>query len=454
MLTALLLTLVPQGPGELDAHLRNVYLERRTALTRAWDAADAERRNLARGLFLERRRTGIPAVYQLSAQFMTEAALVLEGQADHTRDLPWAQRFANSLDLLVLPGAFAAGEGRGDEVIARVLPATTRSFRPLPEQVLLRLIWVGPDGQEIRARQEPVHRTAFALPGFEMYLRAPTSKPGRWFLVPEVEHEGQTGRGFPVPVDCVLDLFGRYDRLMQGEPGDPWQGAARGSLERLIERGRRDGMSPSVDELLDGAHLTALERVGEAWGGRATLALAPPPGEAAREPSEVVVLVAPALEQPDWVFAGEGLERWQDFARARSARVFACALPVHDLRGPDVLELLAGLRARFDGVPLTLVVHGPAAGRLALACAGRDRLPFDRVVLDTVPPFTFKPRRQLPVPTLLICPLFEAAPLTRVATTEGPSLYWLRRPDPPLIVNRRLARNLADWLEALESEDR
>ena len=57
MLTALLLSLVPQDLAALDAHLRNVHLERREAFLEAWEAADEPRRDLVRAQFQTRRKT-------------------------------------------------------------------------------------------------------------------------------------------------------------------------------------------------------------------------------------------------------------------------------------------------------------------------------------------------------------------------------------------------------------
>ena len=132
MIAALLLALAPQDP--YDVHLRNVHLERRQAFLGAWEAAAEPRRELVREAFRARRSQGVPAVYQVSAQHLTEYTRVLEGAVDAAHELSWEQRFACSLDLHVLPGAFTAGaSGRGDEVIVRVLPAMSRLFEPLPD---------------------------------------------------------------------------------------------------------------------------------------------------------------------------------------------------------------------------------------------------------------------------------------------------------------------------------
>lgn len=448
MIAALILAAAAQE-GPYDAHLRNVYLERRQAFLSAWESAEEPRRELVRETFRARRAQGVPAVYQLPAQLMTELGRVLDGDVLTTRDLSWEDRFAIALDLLVLPGAFTAGEGgRGDEIIVRVLPAMTRSFEPLPEQVLLRLIWVGPGGQEIPARQEPVHRAAFRMPGFEMYLRAPASMPGSWSLVAEIELEGRTGRGHPVPVDCVRDLFGRADRLAGGPPGDPYEAAAHEALRRHLQRGIRDGMAPSIEELLSGALLPPLFSLDQDWGGGATLCLDAGPSE----PREVVLLAVPPLEEPDWVFSGGAADTWIHLAAERRARVYTSSLPIKDSGGPDILGALAGLRSVHPGLPLTLVVRGSAVGRLALARLGKsDAVPFDRVVVHTVISPLVTPRRQFEVPTLVLTPLAEPAPLMRLAG-DGPALFRRSLADPPLVVDRSLGSIVEQWLRTLDGQ--
>lgn len=444
---ALLLSLVPQHDELLDAQLRNVHLERREAFLAAWDQASEARRAFVRDAFQARRSRGVPSVYQVSAQFLTEQQLVLDGLVDAAADLSWETRMACSLDLLVLPGAFPAGDGgRANEVIVRVLPATTSMLYPLPEEIDLRLVWVGPQGQEIPARKEPIHKTAFRMPGFEMYLRAPASKPGRWYLVPEVERAGQVGRGQPVPVDCVLDLLGRFDRLNGTLGLDEVQIAARSSLERHLRHGVRDRMAPNTGQLLDGALLAPLATVGDDWAGGRTLRLNLGPAE----PKEIVLVVGPRLEDPDWVFCQQAGEAWAAFANKRDAWIFSTVLPMRDPRGADVIGLLNGLRGEFPELPITLLVRGSEVGRLALT--GRNQAgppPFTRVVLNTVISKNATPQRAFDVPTLLLTPLSDANTLEPILT-DGASFHWMKLVDPPLVVDRELAHRLDRWLTTLE----
>ena len=225
-----------------DAHLRNLYVERRLALEKAWAEAGEEDRERVCASARANKTGGQPALYAASAQILTDARFMLAGDEKAVSELSIQSRVACSLDLMVLPGAFGAVDrDRGDALIVRVLPAYTRLYqRALPEQIQLTMIWVSPDGKETRARTEPVHRSALVLPGFEMYFHAPPSKPGTWSLIPEVEWDGVKGRGVPVPIEGVRALFDRYDQLVkQAGPGES-ERAILASLERILLHGGRD----------------------------------------------------------------------------------------------------------------------------------------------------------------------------------------------------------------------
>ena len=205
-------------------------------------------------------------------------------------------------------------------------------------------------------------------------------------------------------------------------------------------------MSPPIDALLDGALLPPLLAEAAPWAGDETLRLDAGP----QQPRELVLVVAPALEEPDWIVAGDALQAWVDLAVQRRAWVFTTALPIRDPADADVLGVLAGLREAFPDLPLTLVVRGPSVGRLSLAMMGmKDALPFDRVVVNTVLPASAKPQRQFAVPTLLVAPLSEDGPL-EVVPGDGPPLHWLRRADPPLVVAPALGAHVRAWLDALD----
>lgn len=450
-----LLTAAPQDREQLERHLRNVFLERRLALEEAWEVAPADRRAAVRRRFMDLSRMGVPAVYTSSAAVLTEARCLLLSSADKLVDLPLAQRIAASLDLVVLPGAFSAGEG-GEEVITRVLPAYTETLKSLiPLQIAISLVWIGPDGSEVRARTEPVHRAALVMPGFEMYFRTPPSKPGRWQLVPEVRIRDaageQVGRGVGVPVHCVANLFDRYDRLRNTEPEGEPAVAAREALERALLTGLRDATVPAIPELLaaaEGQGLVRARPVPEPWGGGRTFCLATCEGEVKGE----VVIVTPALQDPEWALVGPQAATWRALAEDRQVRIWVTGLPFQGRGASDLFALLAARRAEVPGVPLTLVLRAPAFTQLQMALLRRpgEPPPFDRLVLNTVLLGRQAPRRLVSVPTLVFQPLKQDGPLTNIPQESGPSLYHRLRADPPQLAERDLPATVAEWWDLLD----
>jgi len=438
-----------------DAHLRNLYVERRLGLEEAWAEAGEEDRERVRASARANKTGGQPALYAASAQVLTDARFMLAGDAKAVSELSLQSRVACSLDLMVLPGAFGAVDrDRGDALIVRVLPAYTRLYqRALPEQIQLTMIWVSPDGQETRARSEPVHRDALVLPGFEMYFHAPPSKPGTWNLIPEVEWDGVKGRGVPVPIEGVRALFDRYDRLVsQAGPGAS-QSAILASLERILLHGGRDAGDPAVEELLEGrAPARALQSV-HSWAGEGTCyQLDPGAGTAAKG---VIVVVSPVLHEAGWALVGDEGRGWRELATAAAQRVILTELSPSQGSGPDVFDLLARLRREHPGLTLTLVLHGSGLGRLQLSLMrSKGQPPFDRLVVDSV--LWGAPVRPLvAVPTLFVCPLEEKAEdLQRASVSVDnappPSVYEIRSVDLPVISGARLPGWIGQWIELLD----
>lgn len=444
-----------QNPYQ-DAHLRNLYVERRLALEKAWAEAGEEDRERVRASARANKTGGQPALYAASAQVLTDARFMLEGGEKAVSELSLQSRVACSLDLMVLPGAFGAVDrDRGDALIVRVLPAYTRLYqRALPEQIQLTMIWVSPDGQETRARSEPVHRDALVLPGFEMYFHAPPSKPGTWKLIPEVEWGGVTGRGVPVSVEGVRALFDRYDRLVSQAGSGESQRAILASLERILMHGGRDAGDPSVEKLLEGEAPARAHRSVHSWAGEGTCyQLDPVEGTSARG---VVVVVSPVLHEAGWALVGDEGKGWRELAMAAAQRVILTELSPSQGSGPDVFDLLARLRREHPGLPLTLVLHGSGLGRLQLSLMQSEgQPPFDRLVVDSV--LWGAPVRPLvDVPMLCVCPLEEkAAGLQRstVSVNDGApplSLYEIRSVDLPVISGARLPGWIGQWFELLD----
>lgn len=441
-----------QDPASLERSLRNLYLERRILFEDAWFEADADARGRARGLLRGRGAAGLPSLYSLSAMTLTEAYRQLaDGTPPHERSP--ATRLAESLDLRVVPGAFSAGRAeRGEEMIVRVLPAYTNALRgELPEELDLGLVWIAPDGAERRARREPVHRAAMRMPGFEMYFRAPASEPGRWWLVPEVTLGDDVGRGIPVAVDCIANLFPRYDAI------PPTEGALRALLERVLVQGERDARYPDVSALLaPGAaeRLAVHAPCAAVPEDPATFELAPPAGAepADLKTSEIVVLLTPGLEDPEWALTGRAGAAWRSLAEEHGARVVVTGRPVRGLGEPDLLGLLASLRETWPDARLTVVTRGRQASELGIATYGtRDDLPFDRVVQDTVLFGEGAPRRTIPCATLLFEPFEEAHAVDVLAE----DFVWVRHPDPPHLAALDLPATIGRWLAGeLEGDDR
>ncbi len=453
--TLSVLTAATQDREQIERHLRNVFLERRLALEEAWEVAPEERREAVRGLFRDLSRMGVPAVYTNSAAVLTDARALLASSVARVADLPLEQRIAASLDVVVLPGAFSAGNG-GEEVIARVLPVHTETLKKrIPREVEISLVWIAPDGSEVRARTEPVHRAALVMPGFEMYFRTPPSKPGRWQLVPEVrirDASGErVGRGVGVPVYCVANLFDRFDRLAGVEPAGESAVAAREALERALLTGLRDATVPTIPELLSAAEgdgLSLARPVREAWGAGQTYRLASCEGEARGE----MVIIAPVLEDPEWSLVGPQVARWRALAEEMQVRIWVTGVPIEGRGRPDLFSLLAARRAEVPDLPLTLVLRAPAFSRLQPALLRRqgEPLPFDRLVLSTVLLGQRPPKRLVSVPTLVFEPLERDGELTDIPQESGPSLHLVLRADPPRLAERDLPRAIAEWMSLLD----
>ena len=435
-----------------EAHLRNLYVERRLMLEEHWAGADTEQQDRIQQALRASAGRSQPALYAASAQQLTELCVLFEtGGADFAA-IPLQRRVACSLDLLVLPGAFNAMQGeRGDAMIVRVLPAYTRLFkRYLPKELHLSLYWIGPEGQELRARTESVHRDALVLPGFEMYIHAPASKPGEWHLVPVVEWERTAGRGVPVPVECVRAPFKRFDALSGSEARDPRGQDVLQRLSRILQHGVRDAFDPGVEELLQGApEFLPPEPL---FKGQSHTFIA---GEKHAAPQHVILVVVPVLHEAEWSMAGAEALGWEALSRKLEGLVVLTDLPISSSQSEDALGLLQELGDLHPGIPRTLVLHGSGFGRLRLAAAKtKARLPFERLVVDTVlhgGPADLESA----VDTLVISPMeAETTGLREVPQASGSSLYEARTLAPPVIAAAQIPDLLGSWMELLEDDAR
>lgn len=430
-----------QEDAAIERILDNMYLERRTLFEDAWFAADEAGRDRACELLLARGAAGLPALYSVPALALGEAhALLLAPVPTSGRSI--ATRLAESIDLQVMPGAFTSGQSeRGEHMIVRVLPAYTRAVRgPLPAEFQLALVWVAPDGREIRAQREPIGIGAMRLPGFEMYFRAPASPPGTWKLVPEVTIGEEVGRGVGVPVESVADLWPRFDAIMEAQVvGERFQ-AFRDRISRMIERGQRDPGQPGIGELLQ---LDGIERM---WIPGAcsvvpedsrTFALEPP------EVARIVVVSSAGVENPLWSLQGRMGQAWQRLSSEHSAMVVVTSRALRNSVGPGLFELLDALDEAHPEAPITLLVRGSQCTKLSIALGRRkgEALPFDELVQDTVLFGEGSPRRMLDCPTLVFEP-FEKSEGAQVLEKR---LVWVTRTDPAHISSLELPVVIGSW---------
>jgi len=427
----------------IEAGLENVYLERRLAFEEAWLAAGDASRALARAELRAVVEQGGGEGGAFSARAWTEARARL---AASSTERTLATRVAESLDLRVLPGAFEARRsGEGEEVVVRVLPAYTESFaRALPEELTVALVWIAPDGREVRALEEPVHRAALVLPGFELYFRAPASEPGAWRLVPEVRLGDQHGRGVGVEVDCIRDLSSRFRARVSSPAAGEGERRERQRLEDALLRGLRDARGPSITELLDGSQTARLAfgACPAVPGDERTLELCGAPAAA----RECVVLLAPELEDPSWSLLGHAGAAWAQLVAEHGARVIVTARPLHDARGADLIGLLARLKDADPRPGTTLVLGEASAERLRASWSAAAEV-CDRVVIESQAPPSGKLPPALPVPTLQLVALAEGEGCARDAEHGG---LWSG--EPVILARARLAASLPDWWASLGGE--
>jgi hypothetical protein len=203
--------------GAQRRHVHAVRAQRSAVFFDEWSRATAAARSRAAAHLQAGSGTSGPSGRFPDLALLTQATRVLRGREPGERDA--LQRFADQLDLEVVPGYFfAADEGRGAALTVRVYQLETT---PRPSETELSLVWIAPDGAEPTAMSEPFAGEAFSTPGFEMFPRAPISEAGQWRLVPIVRDAGREVRGAAVPVECVdASLLGRGD-VGEAKSGEP-----------------------------------------------------------------------------------------------------------------------------------------------------------------------------------------------------------------------------------------
>jgi len=375
-----------------------LWAERADRFLRAWEGADADHRRAAEEALAAQASPGRPLDRRPSLEALAVAQRVLAGAELEGVRVDALARLADAVDLTVVPGCFAS---RSASALGASVTAEVRARFParLAGTLTLRLIWVGPDGHEQRARSEPFDGAAFEL-GFPVFLRAPRASPGPWWLVPELELDGRSVRGAPVPVWALDAEESELDRRPEADTA--W-------LE-LVRHGRRS-FGPRRGGDSSGAGDPSDPRFAPLASYR--------PGASARGR---LVFLAPEGEAPGFVLGGFLGERW----RALADRL-GLELVVLDPRAkPDELGRVLGLAS---DVPVVLVARGDAAVQLH-GRAAKEALALQGIVLcgSLVEPGPALPR----VPVLLVCnrgvapgPSTPAATVTR---REGAREAFLSEP--------------------------
>ncbi len=216
---------IPQEQVELQRrHHQQVTFERHVGLQKRWRTAGPDERAGALRLFDQLRGRGVPAIFAPRVNLVTEAWHVLGGLKLADEKTRSERRLADSLDLRLVPGVFGEMDIPASEAVRKLgqpltVMVTWLKPVPVPEGFELALYWISPQGEETLARAEPFVEADF-IEGFPMYIRAPRSQIGTWYLLPEIRTSRGAGRGFPVPVECVPDLSSIADPLVR-EGGGP-----------------------------------------------------------------------------------------------------------------------------------------------------------------------------------------------------------------------------------------
>jgi hypothetical protein len=413
------------GTALHERHLAAIWGERASAFFDAWQAAEPAARARAQAALERDAGRGAPldswpssAALERAREELVHAGGLRQGEL---------ARQARSLDLQLRPGLLELeggaraqlppGEPDGEPLVARVWPMID-GLRP--GDALLELSWFAPDGQRLRARGEPILAAAFASPGFEMHLRAP-SAPRAWRLVLELERAGERARGLAFDVPRVRALHARLAAVRERAQAARARTAAHDeALERLLAEfelllahglrspaladpelalallesrfaapagaGGVHGSGPYLQlHAAEGASQSAptsvpAEQEVAAQPARAAasaeLEAAALPAELAlprwwahapaQAPRSALVLVCPPSEDPAALLAsGPRARAWRSAAGARAQLLLATR--AHEAQGPSLGAKLAELRAACPGLPIALVVRGEALSRTLFA---------------------------------------------------------------------------------------
>ena len=444
------------------SHEAVVKNERVDTFFRAWAVAAEERRDAAAQVLASLRSPGAPSEWWPDPGSIEVATRVLGGESpelllDENEAAALAVQAA-SLDLRVQPGHFQArATGRGQSLVVRVVPLF--ELREALD-VHLRLIWIGPDGQEQLARDEVVTKGAFTAPGFDMYIRAPLSADACWTLVAELRPAAEAS----------------LEQLQADRNAAPKRGAlflrpvrsygvavpALSDADQVFASVRKQGMDgQAADEPSLQAQLAARRtaRIGAALAGLGTqgLRLSPDPGlsfasfwssaaagqipraQALPTAERTILRVSPSSEALGAVESGIVMESWSRLGNV--VDVLASPGGVDPVVGRSCSELRA-----LDGPSqeTILVLRGDALMSSQLEAMRHGLRGFDKLVIVAN---SWRPTPLMPqVPTLFLTPNEASASIAggapHVTSQVLARSVFLSELDVPGMV--------ADWLEAAQ----
>ena len=369
--------------SERIEHMRARYLE-----------ADLTCREAALSILRRTRSAANPKGSELGLDVVDLAIQALD-QARGGGSSP-EEALAGALSLRVVPGAFEArDEGLGEATVVQVW--RTRDVAIEGDQVL-SLYWIGPGGEELRARREVMPMEFLRAGSLEMFIRPPVASPGPWQLACEVGVGEGAARGLAVRVDCVSDLARRRAALAELPVIKSRGQAPSDALEELCDRGLRPPVlgAGALLTLAEGGALGRLRPVMRE--GYLELHITPE-----REPVGTLVLVGGSSVSPLELSAGASASAWLDLAEHEGVRVILLELPLSERGGGLSLPTrIIELREERPEDRFHLVAFGDAAGFVPSMRARHPELPLDSVTLvsDSLRRGVRDPR--LDLPTLLV----------------------------------------------------
>ena len=434
----------------------------------------ASYRPLQEAVVRAERESRVRALYANAAQPARDAALVLFESDRAARTVAWRPSFATlanvqrvlerrgdavgpdpvddflaSLDLRTVPGVAAAkAEGRGDAITVHLAPL--HEVR-VPEELVMGLDWVAPDGRRERARTEPFRDVEFG-DGIEMYVRAPLGDAADWRLEPVLQVNGHERNGEGVTVSLFDDPAALRDALQAGGDGarerplrDLWRdwnhlrdfGVRSSAPASLRERAGHFGL-PGCPEWTRHYAWTSFGESGDvaAWAV-----------EPAGEVRGAVVLARDAARDATYAFADEMEARWKRVADDRGWLVVALSVDDDqaDLRRFDAL--LASLRDQGVG-PVRVVVSGDAAILLQRRLAALPEGSFERVLVHNSPTVARGVRSDLDAPVLgLAYGQEEDVVVDQHLDGGGAERWWVRRRGPDFLTELELPALLGRWVD-------